>query len=79
MRTLSKEYGPKGVTTNSVVLGLIDTVPKEFLESMDVGAAYPMRRVGTAKDVAAGVVYLTSEEAGWVTGHSLVINGGGTG
>ena len=79
MRSLSKEYGPKGVTTNSVVLGLIDTVPKEFLESMDVGAAYPMRRVGTAKDVAAGVVYLTSEEAGWVTGHSLVINGGGTG
>ena len=79
MRTLSKEYGPKGVTTNSVVLGLIDTVPKEFLESRDVGAAYPMRRVGTAKDVAAGVVYLVSEEAGWVTGHSLVINGGGTG
>ena len=79
MRTLSKEYGPKGVTTNSVVLGLIDTVPKEFLESRDVGAAYPMRRVGTAKDVAAGIVYLTSEEAGWVTGHSLVINGGGTG
>ena len=79
MRTLSKEYGPKGVTANSVVLGLIDTVPKEFLESRDVGAVYPMRRVGTAADVAAGVVYLVSEEAGWVTGHSLVINGGGTG
>ncbi len=79
MRSLSKEYGPKGVTANSVVLGLIDTVPKEFLESRDVGAMYPMRRVGTAADVAAGIVYLVSDEAGWVTGHSLVINGGGTG
>lgn len=79
MRTLSKEYGPKGVTANAIVLGLIDTVPKEFLESRDVGSAYVMRRVGTAEDVAAGVVYLVSEEAGWVSGHSLVINGGGTG
>lgn len=79
MRTLAKEYGPKGVTANSVVLGLIDTVPKEFLESRDVGKIYPMRRVGSAADVAAGVAYLVSEEAGWVTGHSLVINGGGTG
>ena len=79
MRTLSKEYGRKGVTANSVVLGLIDTVPKEFLEDRDVGSAYVMRRVGTADDVSAGVVYLVSEEAGWVSGHSLVINGGGTG
>jgi NAD(P)-dependent dehydrogenase (short-subunit alcohol dehydrogenase family) len=79
MRTLSKEYGPKGVTANAVVLGLIDTVPKEFLEGRDVGSAYVMRRIGTTEDVAAGVVYLVSEEAGWVSGHSLVINGGGTG
>ena len=79
MRTLSKEYGPQGVTANAVVLGLIDTVPKEFLESVDPGKFYPMRRVGTADDVASGVVYLVSDEAGWVTGHSLVINGGGTG
>jgi len=34
--------------------------------------------VRVAEDVAAGVVYLASDEAGWVTGHSLVINGGGT-
>jgi hypothetical protein len=40
---------------------------------------YPTGRIGTPADVAAGVVYLVSDEAGWVTGHSLVINGGGTG
>jgi NAD(P)-dependent dehydrogenase (short-subunit alcohol dehydrogenase family) len=37
-----------------------------------------MRRIETAQDVAAGVVYLVSDEAGWVAGHSLVIDGGGT-
>lgn len=78
MRTLSKELGPKGITANSIVLGLIDTVPKEFLESLNADKLYWMRRIGTAEDVAAGVVYLVSDEAGWVTGHSLVINGGGT-
>ena len=79
MRTLSKELGPSGVTANSIVLGLIDTVPEEYLAGRDLGKLYWMRRIGTADDVAAGVVYLASEEAGWVTGHSLVINGGGTG
>ncbi|MFK7897011.1 MAG: SDR family NAD(P)-dependent oxidoreductase [Myxococcota bacterium] len=78
MRTIARELGSKGVTANSVVLGLIDTVPAEFLEGRNAGAAYWANRIGTAKDVAAGVLYLASEEAGWVTGHSLVINGGGT-
>lgn len=78
-RTLAKELGPKGVTANAIVLGLIDTVPQEFLEKAKADQLYPMRRVGTPADVAAGVVYLVSDEAGWVTGHSLVINGGGMG
>jgi NAD(P)-dependent dehydrogenase (short-subunit alcohol dehydrogenase family) len=78
MRTLSKELGPKGVTANSVVLGLIDTVPPEFLEGLDTTKIYWTRRIGKAEDVAAGVLYLVSDQAGWVNGHSLVINGGGT-
>ena len=67
---------PKTWTT--VVLGLIDTVPREFLEGLDTTKLYWMRRIGNAEDVAAGVLYLVSDEAGWVNGHSLVINGGGT-
>jgi len=78
MRTLSKELGPKGVTANSIVLGLINTVPQEFLKGLDQERLYWVKRIGTAADVAAGVVYLVSDEAGWVTGHSLVINGGGS-
>jgi len=78
MRTLAKELGRNGVTANSIVLGLIDTVPKEFLEKSGAADLYVTGRVGTAADVAAAVVYLTSEEASWITGHSLVVNGGGT-
>lgn len=78
-RTIAKELGPKGVTANAIVLGLMDTVPAEYLEQMNVEKMYPMRRIGTAEDAAASVVYLVSDEAGWVTGHSLVLNGGGTG
>lgn len=78
MRSLSKELGRNGVTANSVVLGLIDTVPKEFLEQSGAADLYVTGRVGTAADVAAAILYLVSEEAGWVTGHSLVVNGGGT-
>ena len=78
MRTLAKELGRRGVTANSVVLGLIDTVPAEFLEQSGAADRYVTGRVGTAADVAAAILYLVSEEASWVTGHSLVVNGGGT-
>ncbi len=76
-RSLAKEVARKGVTVNSIVLGLIDTVPPEFLEQANAAEAYAVGRVGTPEDVAAAVVYLVSEEASWVTGQSLVINGGG--
>ena len=76
MRTLAKEWGPHGVTANSIALGLIDTVPAEYLTKARAERAYAVGRVGTREDVAAGVVYLVSPEASWVTGHTLVINGG---
>ena len=73
MRSLGKELGPHGVTTNSIALGLIDTVPPEFAK----GAAshYAVGRIGTPADVAAACVYLSSEEAGWMSGQCLVLNG----
>lgn len=74
MRTLSKELGPKGVTANSLVLGLINTVPEGFADGAE--SYFATRRIGRPEDIAAGAVYLASEEASWVTGHSLVINGG---
>lgn len=74
MRTLAKELGPKGVTANAIVLGLINTVPEDYSQGAE--KYYATRRIGTPEDVGAAAVYLASEEAGWVTGHSLVVNGG---
>jgi NAD(P)-dependent dehydrogenase (short-subunit alcohol dehydrogenase family) len=74
MRTLAKELGPQGVTANSIVLGLIDTVPEEFSKGAE--KYFSTARIGTPADIGAAAVYLASEEAGWVTGHSLVVNGG---
>ena len=53
MRTLAKELGRNGVTANSIVLGLIDTVPKEFLDESGAADLYVIGRVGAAADVAA--------------------------
>ncbi|MEZ4216796.1 MAG: SDR family oxidoreductase [Myxococcota bacterium] len=75
-RTIAKEVGRYGVTANTIALGLIDTVPPEVIAGRGVERAYAMGRIGTPDDVAAGVVYLASDEAGWVTGQMLVINGG---
>jgi len=74
MRTLAKELGPNGVTANSIVLGLIDTVPDEFSKGAE--KYFSTGRIGTPADIGAAAAYLASEEAGWVTGHSLVVNGG---
>lgn len=74
MRTLAKEMGPKGVTANSIVLGLINTVPPEFSDGAE--KYFATRRIGTPEDIGAAAVYLASEEASWVTGQSLVVNGG---
>ncbi|MFK7732761.1 MAG: SDR family NAD(P)-dependent oxidoreductase [Pseudomonadales bacterium] len=77
MRTIAKEFGRKGVTANSIVLGLINTVPEEFSEGAE--KYFSTGRIGTPEDIGAAAVYLSSEEAAWVTGHSLVVNGGFTG
>jgi NAD(P)-dependent dehydrogenase (short-subunit alcohol dehydrogenase family) len=74
MRTLAKELGPQGVTANSIVLGLINTVPPEY--SRGAEKYFATGRIGTPEDIGAAAAYLASEEAGWVTGHSLVVNGG---
>lgn len=74
MRSLAKEMGSKGVTANSIVLGLIDTVPEEFSNGAE--KYFATRRIGTPEDIGAATVYLASEEASWVTAQSLVVNGG---
>jgi NAD(P)-dependent dehydrogenase (short-subunit alcohol dehydrogenase family) len=75
------EYGPEGIRANCVSPGFIRSNLTEFAWSNPawiepIEARTPMRRAGTADDVAKVVVFLCSDLAGYVTGQNLVIDGG---
>ena len=74
MRHLAREVGADGVTANSIALGLMDNVPEEFAAPLIRGI--PAGRLGSGADVAHAVHYLIDEQASWVTGQTLVVNGG---
>ena len=81
---LAQEFGPNGITCNSLCPGAIITERVDrFLnerhtleERQRIVDSIPVRRQGRVEDVAAAVAYLASEEAGFVTGATLDINGG---
>ncbi|MCY4041604.1 MAG: 3-oxoacyl-ACP reductase FabG [Gammaproteobacteria bacterium] len=78
-RSLAQEVGSRGITVNAVAPGFIDTdmtralsenVSQALLESV------PLRRFGTADDVASLAVFLASDSAGYITGQTIAVNGG---
>lgn len=78
-KALAQEGAAKGVTVNAIAPGYIDTdmvraVPEEVLKK--IVAKVPVGRLGKASEIARGVVFLTREDAGFVTGSTLSINGG---
>jgi 3-oxoacyl-[acyl-carrier protein] reductase len=79
MRTAAIELAPFGITVNAILPGNIATegladMGEEYAKNM--AAAVPMRRLGSVTDVANGALYFASDEANYVTGQSLVIDGG---
>jgi 3-oxoacyl-[acyl-carrier protein] reductase len=78
-KAIAQEMASRGVTVNAVAPGFIETdmtsvLPAEMKEKM-LGTI-PLRRFGAAEDVAAAVKFLSSDEAGYITGHVLDVNGG---
>ena len=74
MRHVAIEVAPFGVTANSVSLGLIAGRESEWTER--VARTLPRRRLGTPADIGAAVAFLASDEADWITGQVLPVNGG---
>jgi NAD(P)-dependent dehydrogenase (short-subunit alcohol dehydrogenase family) len=77
-RSLAREVGGDGITVNAVALGSIASERRNQAEMAKLARRYPMQRLGTPQDVAPAVLYLASDEASWVTGQTLVVNGGFT-
>jgi acetoacetyl-CoA reductase len=78
-KTLALEGAKYGVTVNAIAPGYVNTemfdaVPEKIKEK--ILAKIPVGRVGTIEEVARGVVFLAAEEAGYITGSTLSINGG---
>lgn len=81
MKFCAKELAPKGIRVNSVNPGMTRTkfinrgtlTDEQFNADME---RYPLKRYGEPEDIANGIVYLLSNASSWVTGHSLVIDGG---
>ncbi len=76
MRHLAQEVARKGVTANTIALGLMDNVPQEATAAL--ARTIPVGRLGSPADVAAAVVYVASDEASWLTGQTIDVNGGST-
>jgi 2-hydroxycyclohexanecarboxyl-CoA dehydrogenase len=83
-KALALELGPRGITVNTIPPGFIDTPMLRKAESKGLlgkgvetnAALTPVRRVGRPEDIAAACAYLVSEEAGYVTGQVIGVNGG---
>ncbi len=78
-KSLAREVASRNITANAVAPGLIETAMTAVLDEKQRGAmlsVVPMQRPGTDVEVAHAVAFLASEQAGYITGHVLDVNGG---
>ena len=75
-KALALELAKRNITVNCVAPGLIDTEMVESLPLEEIKKMIPMRRMGAAKEVAAAVAFLMSEDAAYITRQVISVNGG---
>ena len=78
-KSLARELASRTITVNAVAPGYIETAMTAVLteeQKKAMTSQVPLARAGTDKDVAAAVAFLASEDAGYITGHTLDVNGG---
>jgi 3-oxoacyl-[acyl-carrier protein] reductase len=75
-KTVAAEVARRGVTVNAVAPGLIETDFTQDVLEGDMAKAIPARRIGTPEEVAACIRFLASEQASYVTGTTLTVDGG---
>lgn len=78
-RAIAIEIASRNITVNAVAPGFIETPMTDVLSDIvkeELRTRIPLGRMGSPKDVAAAVVFLASDEAGYITGHVLDVNGG---
>ncbi|HMZ79946.1 MAG TPA: 3-oxoacyl-ACP reductase family protein [Acidobacteriota bacterium] len=84
-KSMAVRYGPQGVRVNCICPGfvptdmnrhLIEDAPDPAERRREYEAGYPLRRLGTPHDVAYAALFLASSEASWITGATLVVDGG---
>lgn len=78
-KSLAKEVASRGITVNSVAPGFISTDMTDELDEKqreEIIKSIPVARLGQTEDIAKAVKYLASDDAGYITGHTLHVNGG---
>jgi 3-oxoacyl-[acyl-carrier protein] reductase len=78
-KALARELASRGITVNVIAPGFVETEMTGALPDQarkDLEGSIPLRRIGTVDEIAAACAFLASEEAGYVTGHTLNVSGG---
>lgn len=77
MKSLTREYGGRGITANVVAPGIIETPETQLLDNYDeLTKLSPAKRAGTPQEVAALVGFLVSDNAGYISGQIIAVDGG---
>ena len=79
VKALAREVASRAITVNAIAPGMIDTDMTKAISDraqVDWAAQIPLGRLGTVDDVAAAACFLASDEAAYITGHVLAVNGG---